>query len=89
MKTYITTNNTIDYISSDDIKVGDIYGIYQKLSKALYETKYINKKSNIIEVDLLSNKITNTYKSFNDNTYIDQNNNKIKISNDTSINVKF
>ena len=43
MKTYILINSNINIFTPDDIQVNDIYGIYQKKDKALYEATIANK----------------------------------------------
>jgi hypothetical protein len=75
MKTYILINSTIKILSPDDIQVNDIYGIYQKKEKALYEANIANKviKYNIYEIDLNSNTITNIIK-YKNKTFLDSNN---------------
>ena len=75
MKTYILINSTIKIISPDDIQVNDIYGIYQKKEKALYEANIANKviKYNIYEIDLNSNQITNVIK-YKNKKFFDSNN---------------
>ena len=44
MKTYILMKNNTLPITSDDIKVNDIYGIYQNRCKAFWECKVANLK---------------------------------------------
>jgi hypothetical protein len=70
MKTYILMKNTENLINSDDIKVSDIYGIYQNRCKSFWECKIANLKleNNILdlyvinEINLENNIIENSYK---------------------------
>ena len=64
--------------NAEDIKVSDIYGIYQNRCKAFWECKITNLKlleskkkfSYIIqEVELDNNQIVNTYKLFDSYKY--------------------
>ena len=75
MKTYILINSDIKILTPDDIQVNDIYGIYQKKQKALYEANIANKiiKYNIYEIDLNTNTISNIIRLKN-NTFLDKNN---------------
>ena len=75
MKTYILINSDIKILTPDDIQVNDIYGIYQKKQKALYEANIANKiiKYNIYEIDLNTNTISNIIRLKND-TFLDKNN---------------
>ena len=75
MKTYILINSTIKILTPDDIQVNDIYGIYQKKQKALYEANIANKmiKYNIYEIDLNTNIISNIIR-FKNNKFLDKNN---------------
>ena len=75
MKTYILINSNINIFTPDDIQVNDIYGIYQKKDKALYEATIANKiiKYNIYEINLNTNSITNIIK-YKNNTFFDKNN---------------
>ena len=75
MKTYILINSTIKILTPDDIQVNDIYGIYQKKQKALYEANIANKmiKYNIYEIDLNTNTISDIIK-FKNNKFLGKNN---------------
>lgn len=93
MKTYILTNTQLQINNIEDIKVKDIYGIYQNRCKAFWECKVANLKLNknnnfknlnlktyiIKEIDLETNKIINSYKLDNRNIITDKDENKFKI----------
>ena len=52
MKTYIIMKYTNDINNAEDIKVNDIYGIYQNRCKAFWECKIANIKLKINRLDL-------------------------------------
>tara|TARA_B100000886_G_scaffold279491_1_gene203539 strand:- start:256 stop:570 length:315 start_codon:yes stop_codon:yes gene_type:complete len=70
MKTYILMKNINNLNNAEDIKVSDIYGIYQNRCKAFWECKIANLKlkKNIFdfyvikEINLENNNIDNSYK---------------------------
>ena len=95
MKTYILIKNN-DNIpnTAEDIKVNDIYGIYQNRCKAFWECKVANLKvmteknsknpkfldSYILkEVNLETSEIITSYSLIDRNNIIDTNENKYKI----------
>ena len=94
MKTYILMKNDTIPNTAEDIKVEDIYGIYQNRCKAFWECKVANLKlmnksdssnPNLLEsyslkeIDLESSNIINSYMMI-DRSYIkDMNGDKYKI----------
>ena len=77
MKTYILINSVSTPLTADDIKVKDIYGIYQNKCKAFWECKIANlkipgKPFNYVlkEIELDTCKIITTYKLENRNTIL-------------------
>ena len=92
MKTYIIMKYTNDINNADDIKVNDIYGIYQNRCKAFWECKIANIKLKINRLDLYclkeinleTNEIINSYTLKDNDNIIDQDGNiyKIPIFND-------
>lgn len=77
MKTYILINSVSQPITADDIKVKDIYGIYQNKCKAFWECKIANSKIQersfnyvLKEIELDSCEIITTYKLESRNTII-------------------
>ena len=87
MKTYILMKNNNNLSNAEDIKVSDIYGIYQNRCKAFWECKVANikfKKDNldyyvIKEINLENNNIDNSYKLIDRLKVIDQNNETYEI----------
>jgi hypothetical protein len=94
MKTYILMKNNTLPITSDDIKVNDIYGIYQNRCKAFWECKVANLKimnekdsknpelleSYVLkEINLETSEIVTSYNMVDRNNVIDSENNKFKI----------
>ena len=94
MKTYILMKNNTLPITSDDIKVNDIYGIYQNRCKAFWECKVANLKimnekdsknpelleSYVLkEINLETSEIVTSYNMVDRNNVIDSDNNKFKI----------
>jgi len=94
MKTYILMKNDSIPENAEEIKVNDIYGIYQNRCKAFWECKVANlkivneKKNNnpkllksyvLKEINLESNEIINSYFLNNRNQILDDNNNIYKI----------
>lgn len=94
MKTYILMKNDSTPDNAEEIKVGDIYGIYQNRCKAFWECKVANlkiinekKKNNpkllksyvLKEINLESNEILNSYFLNNRNQILDENHNIYKI----------
>ena len=92
MKTYIIMKYTNDINNAEDIKVNDIYGIYQNRCKAFWECKIANIKLKINRLDLYclkeinleTNEIINSYTLKDNDNIIDQYGNiyKIPIFND-------
>lgn len=92
MKTYIIMKYTNDINNAEDIKVNDIYGIYQNRCKAFWECKIANIKLKINRLDLYclkeinleTNEIINSYTLKDNDNIIDQDGNiyKIPIFND-------
>jgi len=87
MRTYILMKNESNPINSEDIKVSDIYGIYQNRCKAFWECKVANiklikntnknnpklLKSYILkEIDLETNEIINSYYLNSRNSVLDE-----------------
>ena len=94
MKTYILMKNDSTPDNAEDIKVNDIYGIYQNRCKAFWECKVANLKiatkkntknpkilkSYVLkEINLESNEILNSYYLDDRNKILDENNNSYKI----------
>ena len=94
MKTYILMKNDSNPDNAEDIKVNDIYGIYQNRCKAFWECKIANLKivkklknindkllkSYVLkEINLETNEITNSYELQSRNQIIDKYFNKFKI----------
>jgi len=94
MKTYILMNNDSIPITAEDIKVSDIYGIYQNRCKAFWECKVANLKimnksktknpklfeSYVLkEIDLETSEILTSYIMLDRNNIVDIENNKYKI----------
>ena len=78
MKTYILVTNECKAENADEIKVNEIYGIYQNDSKAFWECRELNlKKKNkdiyyiLKEIDLDTDEIVNSYTLSQDNNIID------------------
>ena len=92
MKTYIFMKYTNDINNAEDIKVNDIYGIYQNRCKAFWECKIANIKLKINRLDLYclkeinleTNEIINSYTLKDNDNIIDQDGDiyKIPIFND-------
>ncbi len=92
MKTYIIMKYTNDINNAEDIKVNDIYGIYQNRCKAFWECKIANIKLKINRLDLYclkeinleTNEIINSYTLKDNDNIIDQDGDiyKIPIFND-------
>ena len=55
MRTYILMKNESNPINSEDIKVSDIYGIYQNRCKAFWECKVANIKLIRIQIKIIQN----------------------------------
>jgi len=94
MKTYILMTNDSIPENAEEIKVSDIYGIYQNRCKAFWECKVANlkianeKKNNnpkllksyvLKEINLETNEIINSYFLNNRNQILDDNNTIYKI----------
>jgi len=93
MRTYILMNNDSSPVTADDIKVDDIYGIYQNKCKAFWECKVTNLKifeksknikslrSYVIkEIELETSEIITTFELLDRNNIMDINTNeKFKI----------
>lgn len=94
MKTYILMKNDSTLTSAEDIKVEDIYGIYQNRCKAFWECKVANlnvikksesKNENLLEsyslkeIDLESSKILNSFLMIDRNYIKDLSETKYKI----------
>lgn len=94
MKTYILMKNNTTPITSEDIKVNDIYGIYQNRCKAFWECKVANLKimndkdsknpklleSYVLkEINLETSEIVTSYSMIDRNNIIDSEDNKFKI----------
>ena len=94
MKTYILMKNNTIPITSEDIKVNDIYGIYQNRCKAFWECKVANLKimndknsknpklleSYVLkEINLETSEIVTSYSMIDRNNIIDSEDNKFKI----------
>ena len=94
MKTYILMKNDSIPVNAEEIKVNDIYGIYQNRCKAFWECKVANlkiindqKNNNPIilksyvlkEINLETNEILNSYFLNNRNQILDENKNVYKI----------
>jgi hypothetical protein len=94
MKTYILMKNDTIPITAEDIKVNDIYGIYQNRCKAFWECKVANlkimnkKKSKnpkllesyvLKEINLETSEIITSYIMLDRNNIVDIENNKFKI----------
>ena len=88
MKTYILMKNESNPENAEDIKVNDIYGIYQNRCKAFWECKVANlkiiqeqKKNNpkllksyiLKEINLETNEIMNSFYLKNRNSIYDDN----------------
>ena len=84
MKTYILMKNESNPENAEDIKVDDIYGIYQNRCKAFWECKVANlkilkeKKNNLKsyvlkEINLETNEIINSFYLNNRNSICDDN----------------
>ena len=85
MKTYILMKNDSNPDNAEDIKVNDIYGIYQNKCKAFWECKVANlkilkqkKKNNLKsyvlkEINLETNEIINSFYLKNRNCICDNN----------------
>ena len=80
MKTYILMKNESNPENAEDIKVNDIYGIYQNRCKAFWECKVANIKLKndsfsfyvIKEINLDDNNIDNSYELIDRLTIKDQ-----------------
>ena len=94
MKTYILMKNNTIPETAEDIKVNDIYGIYQNRCKAFWECKVANlklmKEKNINnpklletyvlkEINLETSSIVTSYSMINRTNMIDSDKNKFKI----------
>ena len=91
MKTFIIMKSGNEPETAEDIKVNDIYGIYQNKCKAFWECKLANlkimKENNLNhlkyyvlkEINLETSEILMTYKLIDRNNIIDNNNIKYKI----------
>ena len=84
MKTYILMKNDSNPDNAEEIKVNDIYGIYQNRCKAFWECKIANlkilkeKKNNLKsyvlkEINLETNEIINSFYLKNRNSICDDN----------------
>ena len=99
MKTYILIKNKkdINIQNAEDIKVSDIYGIYQNKCKAFWECRVVNLKNNIYtlkEINLETNEINNSFYLKDRTSIIDENGKIFKIpvfyndiENDNSYNI--
>ena len=89
MKTYILMKNDSTPENAEEIKVSDIYGIYQNRCKAFWECKVanlkiVNEKKNknpklfksyvLKEINLETNEIMNSYFLNNRNQIVDDSN---------------
>lgn len=90
MKTYILMKNDSTPDNAEEIKVNDIYGIYQNRCKAFWECKVANlkilreKKNNLKsyvlkEINLETNQIINSFYLKNRNYICDDNGFSFKI----------
>ena len=84
MKTYILIKNKkeINIQNAEDIKVSDIYGIYQNKCKAFWECRVVNLKNNIYilkEINLETNEITNSFYLKDKTSIIDEKGENYKI----------
>ena len=94
MKTYILIKNDSNPDNAEEIKVNDIYGIYQNRCKAFWECKVANIKimnekdsknpelleSYVLkEINLETSEIVTSYNMVDRNNVIDSENNKFKI----------
>ena len=79
MKTFILVSNECKAENADDIKVNQIFGIYQNESKAFWECRELNLKKSkktkvyyiLKEIDLETNEILNSYTLNEENKIID------------------
>lgn len=85
MKTYILVSGDCNAINAEDIKVNEIFGIYQNESKAFWECREINlkiKKKNLKyvlkEINLDTNEIIRSY-MLEGNDILDNEGKKYKI----------
>lgn len=85
MKTYILVSGDCNAINAEDIKVNEIFGIYQNESKAFWECREINlkiKKKNLKyvlkEINLDTNEIIKSY-MLEGNDILDNEGKKYKI----------
>ena len=83
MKTYILINGISAPLTADDIKVKDIYGIYQNKCKSFWECKIANLKVPgkpfkyvVKEIELDTCNIITTYRLENRNTIVNVNTGK-------------
>lgn len=84
MNIFIIINKDVVIENPDDIKVNMVYGLYNSRSKSFWECKLVNNKMKenkyiIKEINLDDNKISNTYKMYDNYSVIDKKDYKYKI----------